>query len=84
MARFSGISKGWRITAIVGIALLLVVGIICTIAGIKSAQEDIGFFDALGQIFGITAETAGEVIENGGETAGEVVEDAVETVASII
>lgn len=83
MARFSGVSKGWRITAIIGIVLLLVVGVVCTIAGIKSAQEDIGFFEALGEMFGVVGETAGEVIENGGDTAGEVV-DGAETLARMI
>ena len=84
MARFSGVSKGWKITGIVGIVLLLVVVGICIAAAVIAGQESIGFFEALGRVFGVVAETGGEIIENGGENAGEVVDGATEVLASII
>ena len=83
MARFSGVSKGWRITAVVLFILFAVVTTICIVAGVKAGTENIGFFDALGQIFGATGEAAGEVVEDVVDNAGEVV-DGAETLARMI
>lgn len=83
MARFNGVSKGWRITAIIGIVLLLAVIGICIASAVIAGQEGIGFFEALGRVFGVVAETGGEVIEEGGDTAGEIV-DGAETLARMI
>ena len=72
----------WKVTAIVLGLIVLAVGIICLIAGIKAGQEEIGFFDALGQVFGAAGETAGEVVTD--PEAGEVIEDAIETTSALI
>lgn len=56
----------WKAIGIVALIVLLAVTIVCIVAGVKAGNEDIGFFDALGQLFGIgTAEP--EVIEPGEE-----------------
>ena len=83
MARYRNMSKGWKITALVGIAVLLAISVICIVAGVKSAQEDIGFFEALGQVFGAAGETAGEVVDDALDNAGEV-GDAVEASLNLI
>ena len=71
--------KNLKILSLVLGAVVLVVGVICLVAGIKAGTEEIGFFDALGQIFGAGGEIVEDVVEN-----GDVIEDVVETAASII
>ena len=72
MARFRDMSNGWRIATIVLIVILAVVATICVVAGVKAAQEDIGFFEALSDLFGVAGKTAQDAVENAGDTAGEV------------
>lgn len=72
----------WKVVSIVLALIVLAVGIICLIAGIKSGQEGISFIDALGQMFGAAGEVVEEVVTD--PEAGEVVEDAVETASALL
>ena len=64
MSRFYGVSRGWRIIAILLAVVVIAIGVIALIAGIKSAQDNIGFFDALGKMFTFSKETSESVAEN--------------------
>ena len=67
--------KGWKIFLIVVVAILVTASIILGIlAGVKSGQEDIGFFEALGQLLGIV-KAEPEVIP------GEEIVEAIKTIA---
>lgn len=70
----------WKVVSIVLALVVLAVGVICLIAGIKSATDDISFIDALGQMFGAAAETTPEVLPEG----GEIVEEAIETATDLV
>lgn len=84
MARFSNNSTGWKIIGVVGILLFLAVAGVCIAAGVIAGQESIGFFEALGRVFGVAAKTGGEIIEEAGQSGTGVVEGVTEAVASII
>ena len=82
MAFWKGMATKWKVIAIILGLAILAVGVICLIAGIKAGQEEIGFFDALGQLFGATGEVVEDVVTD--PEAGEVVEDAVEAAINLI
>lgn len=68
MARYHGMSTGLKVTMIIMMIVLVVIATICVVAGVKAGQESIGFFEALGNLFGVTAEKAPEVVEEATET----------------
>ena len=59
---FKNLATKWKVVALIAIAIVIAVGVVCAIAGIKSATDDISFLDALGQMFGGAKEIAEEVV----------------------
>ena len=52
MSRFYGVPKGWKIAAIVLLGILIAsIVAIAIFAGVKSVHEDIGYFEALKNLF---------------------------------
>ena len=71
-------SKGSIATIVILSVILAVIATFCIIAGIKAGQQDIGFFEALGQLFGVGGGTTPEPDVDSG-----VIEDAVEAMLKI-
>lgn len=68
MAKYHGMSTGLKVTIFIMTILLVAIATICIVAGVKAGEESIGFFEALGNLFGVTAEKAPEVVEEATET----------------
>lgn len=79
MARLKemSMSKGGIATIVILCVLLAVIVAFCIMAGIKAGQEEIGFFEAFGQLFGAGGTTPEPDVDSG------VIEDAVEAVFKI-
>ena len=82
VAFFKGLATKWKVVAFVAIGLLVAIGVTCLIAGIKSGVEEIGFFDALGQLFGASGEVIEDVVTD--PEAGEAIEGGVEACINLL
>lgn len=70
-------SKGSIATIVILCVILAVIATFCIIAAVKAGQQDIGFFEALGQLFGAGGTTPEPDVDSG------VIEDAVEAMLKI-